>query len=105
MKRTRNMVYIPSDEARELFLSACSDGDLYRVATIHVINNLKKKVKKGVFDSDKAIDAFYHIATLASKNYNRDFGYMFNVTERFTAAADMVDYYMDHIMEDDDEAA
>jgi hypothetical protein len=56
---------------------------------------------KGVFNADKAIDAFYHVADAASKQYHKDFGYLFTVTERFTAATDMVDYYMENIENND----
>lgn len=41
----------------------------------------------------KAVDAYYYIATEASKNYNKDFGYSFSVSDRFSAAVDMEEYY------------
>lgn len=97
MKRTKNMVYKPSTEAHELLLYAINDGDLYRSMISPVIENMKRKVKKGVYDAVKAQDAFYHVATEASNHYFRDFGYKFDVTARFTAAVEMADYYTDEI--------
>ena len=97
MKRTKNMVYAETTESRELFLYATNDGDLYRNMVTPIIDNLKKKVEKGVYDAEKAVDAFYHVATEASKHYFRDFGYKFSVKDRFTAAVDMADYYSEEV--------
>ena len=97
MKRTKSMVYNPTTESRELFLYATNDGNLYRYMTTPTIENLKKKLKKGVYDVEKAIDAYYHIATEASKRYNKDFGYSFSVADRFTAAVEMEGYYREEV--------
>ena len=97
MKRTKNMVYAPSTESRELFLYATNDGDLYRSMISPVIASMKKKVAKGIYDAGKAQDAFYRIATEASNHYYRDFGYKFSVQDRFTAAVEMADYYTEEI--------
>ncbi|MFR6539296.1 MAG: hypothetical protein ACLUPN_02345 [[Ruminococcus] torques] len=58
-----------------------------------IIENLRKKAIKGAYDKEKAVDAYYYIATEASKNYNKDFGYSFSVSDRFSAAVDMEEYY------------
>ena len=97
MKRTKNMVYNPSAEAHELMLYAINDGDLYRCMICPVIENLKRKVAKGVYNAEKATDAFYHVATEASNHYFRDFGYKFSVTDRYTVACEMVDYYNEEV--------
>lgn len=93
MKRTKTMIYKPTEESCELFLYATNDGNLYRSMTQPVIDNLKKKLAKGIYDADKAVDAYYHIATAASNKYNKDFGYAFSVADRFTVAVDMEAYY------------
>lgn len=93
MKRTKSMVYNETTESRELFLYATNDGNLYRSMTQPVIDNLKKKLAKGIYDADKAVDAYYHIATEASNKYHKDFGYAFSVADRFTVAVDMEAYY------------
>lgn len=101
MKRTKSMIYKPSEEARELLLVATNEGKLYTSMIVPIVRNLAKKMAKGVFNADKAIDAFYYVADAASKQYHKDYGYLFTVTERFTAASDMVDYYMENIEKND----
>lgn len=88
MKHTRNMVYQPSDEATELTLYAVNTAVVWRNIEA-TLRTLQKHVDKGRYTADKAVDAWYHIATMASDWYNREFGYRFTVTERFTAAVDL----------------
>ena len=97
MKRTKSMIYKESEESHELFLYATNDGDLYRNMISPIIANLHKKAKKGIYDNEKAVDAFYHVATEASNHYFRDFGYKFSVTDRFTVAIDMAEYYKEEV--------
>lgn len=97
MKRTNAMKIIDSEEAAELMLYAVNSGELYVRNIIPVIKNLAKKYRRGVFDSGLAIDAFYRVACFASDMYFRDFGHRFTVTERFTAAAHMVAYFLEDI--------
>lgn len=52
MKRTKNMIYKASDEARELFLYATNESALYRQMIKPAIENLKKKVAKGTYDAE-----------------------------------------------------
>lgn len=93
MKRTKSMIYKETVESRELFLYATNDGGLYRRMITPTIENLRKKAAKGQYDKEKAVDAYYYIATEASKRYNKDFGYSFSVQDRFTAAVEMEEYY------------
>lgn len=97
MKRTKNMIYKPTEESRELLLYATNCGDLYRVYATSIINNLRKKAEKGIYNSDKAVDAWYNVATRASKMYNKDFGYSFSVGDRFTTAVEMEKCYKEEI--------
>ena len=99
MKHTKSMIYKPTAESEELYLTAANDGDLYRRLTLPVLHNLIRYYKKGVFDQEKAADALYIVATAASDQYYKDFGYRFSVTERYTAAVDLVSRYMDYIKE------
>ena len=98
MKRTSSMIYRESEESRELFLYAINNGNLYRSMTKNVLDNLEKKVKKGIYDREKAVDAWYSVATKASECYYKDFGYRFGVTDRFTVAVDMAEYYEEQIL-------
>lgn len=93
MKRTKSMIYNETVESRELFLYATNDGNLYLQMITPTIKSLRKKAIKGAYDREKAVDAYYHIATEASKKYNKDFGYSFSVSDRFSAAVDMEEYY------------
>lgn len=97
MKRTSSMKVIETEESRELFLYAVNNGVLYSRAIVPTIQNLAKKYRKGTFDAERAVDAFYYVACFASDSYYRDFGYKFTVTERFTAAKNLVDYFMEDI--------
>lgn len=107
MKRTKSMVYTPSTEARELTLYAINDGRLYDYWIVPVVRNLARKYSKGTFDADRAIDAFYPVACEAAKRYCKEFArledapHVFSVTDRFTVAADMVDYCMENIEKND----
>ena len=97
MKRTRTMVYKPTEESRELMLYTINNGELYRRQITPVINSLRKKAVKGTYDSEKAIDAWYYVACSASQMYNKDFGYSFTVTDRFTAAVELEQYYREDV--------
>ena len=97
MKRTKTMVYKPTVESRELMLYAINNGDLYRRQILPVINSLRKKAAKGTYDSGKAVDVWYYVACSASQMYDKDFGYRFSVTDRFTAAVDMEQYYREDV--------
>ncbi len=107
MKRTKNMVYNPSIESRELTLYTTNDGRIYDYWIVPIVRNLAKKFAKGTFDPDKAIDAFFPVATAAAKKYCKEFARLedapriFSVTDRFTTAADMVEYYMENIERND----
>lgn len=107
MKRTKNMVIKATDESRDLFLYATNEGTLYPW-TCEVVRCLAKKWAKGTYDADKAIDAYFPIATEAAKRYCKEFGSrganpfdMFDVTARFTAAAEMEAYYREDVEADD----
>ena len=99
MKRTKSMIYIESAEATELFLYTVNHADLYRRMIVPVIQNLQKKATKGIYNADKAVDLWYNVANEASKLYNKDFGYMFTVTERFTVATKLEAYFEDEVFE------
>lgn len=94
MKLTKSMIYKESAEAQELYLYAVNDSAIYNMC-IPVINNIIKHIERNRYNAEKAIIAFYHIATEAAKKYNKDFGGSFTVTERWTAAQDMRDRYIE----------
>ena len=87
MTRTRNMIYKDTAEAQELYIFADNEYRIYNMMQ-SVETSLQKKVDKGIYDADKAIDAFYSVMCEASRLYKKLFGYGFAVGDRFTAAAD-----------------
>lgn len=97
MKHTKNMVYTPSVESQELILYAIHERDVYRIAKDSIVPNLRKKWKKGIYNTNKAVDCYYRVATTASEKYNREFGYKFTVTERFTAAVELEEYFREEV--------
>lgn len=97
MTRTRSMIYKETEESRELFFYATNTGNLYRRMITPTIQNLRKKAIKGIYDKEKAVDAFYYVACEASKMYQKDFGYSFSVQDRFTAAVDMEEHYKEEV--------
>lgn len=99
MKITRNMYVENTAASRELEVYATNDRNLYFCQIKYVINNLHKKYVKGSFDGTKAIVAFYHVTTAASNKYFKEFGYKFSVTERWTAAYNLLENYMEEITE------
>lgn len=99
MKITRNMYVENTEESRELELYAMSDFIIYTYHIKPVIANLHSKYVKGNFDGAKGIIAFYHVATAASNQYQKEFGYKFSVTERWTAAYNLLQNYMEDIEE------
>lgn len=101
MKRTSSMKVVETEESRELMLYAVNDGRLYSRAIVPTVRNLAKKYSAGKFDPERAIDAFYYVACAASDSYSRDYGYRFSVTDRFTVAAEMVEYFREDIENND----
>ena len=107
MKRTKSMIYKPSVEARDLLLYAINTNRLYDAMIVPVVKNLARKYSKGIYDATKAVDAFFSIATEAAKMYAKEFAQesewpvIFDVTTRYTTAADMVDYYFENIEKGD----
>jgi hypothetical protein len=99
MKRTSSMIYKETAEANELYIYIVNTERLYRSNIIPVIENLKKKYKKGIYDKEKAIDLWYYTATAGSDMYNKDFGYRFSVQDRFTVATDLEARFFEDIEE------
>lgn len=101
MKRTKSMIFIDSAEATELYLCAVNNGDCYhRIKAVYT--NLKKKWSKGQYDNDRAVEAWYYIATEEAKIYFKDFGYKFTVTEKWSAAVKLEEHYREYLINGDE---
>ena len=59
-------------EARELYLYAINDGDLYRQQREHIERNLQRKFDKGVYDSEKAATLWLRFADNAAQKYHKE---------------------------------
>lgn len=90
MKHTKSMTYKPTEESRELKLYADNTYSIYKQFKL-ACENLKKHITKGNYSKDKAVDLMYYVATAASDAYNKDFGYKFDVTARYTVAVELVE--------------
>lgn len=63
-----------SVEARELYLYIVNDGTIYHQRIQPIIKNLRKKHKKGEYDSEKAEKAWMYAVEDGAKKYHKDFG-------------------------------
>lgn len=102
MRKTRAMIFVNSHEAEELYLCTIHNGDC-RNRIKAVYTNLKKKWDKGTYDSDRAIEAWYYVAEGEAQVYNRDFGYKFTVTEKWSAALKLEEHFRNYLMNGDEE--
>lgn len=97
MKKTRSMIYTPSHEARELYLYTNNCARLADLGN-NILENLRRKVSADIYDHERAVTAMYRFTCEGSRLYNRDFGYSFDVTARYTAACDLVgDFELDEL--------
>lgn len=94
MKHSKNHFIKEMAESHELCLYAINGGRLNNHIN-SVAKSLARKMQRGIYDKVKAIDAVYPIATLAAKLYCAEFGgrysQVFNVTCRYTVAAELLE--------------
>lgn len=78
-----------------------SDGDLYRQMIVPVIKNLERKVQKGIYDYDKSLIAWQHVADEGARRYVKEFGGpAYNVATRKEVAKKLSEYYEENYMGD-----
>lgn len=89
---------------KELYLYATNSAPLYYAAIQPTLENLAKKVERGVFDREKAIISFMKIVTIAAKSYYKEFCSpdiswykIFNVPTRRTVAEEMLNNYSEEL--------
>ena len=88
-----------AEAAEELAMWAENDGDLYKRQITPSIENLAKKMVKGVYDKEKAIQLWKYTADSAAKSYQKEFGDTFTAETRRMAAAMLADYYQEDVEE------
>jgi hypothetical protein len=90
--------------AQELYLFAVNESELYRQRIVPVINNLRKKVKKGIYRADLALKLWRYVADDAAKRYTHGMyghgpGYgIFTVPIREAAARELAAHYESEVM-------
>ncbi len=97
---------IDKEAVRELVLYITNDGDLYRQRVTPMIENLKRKVKKGVYDREKAVKLWQYLADEGVKKYGKEFGpgasvAWLNPATREEIARELRDYYEEEVMWED----
>jgi ribosomal protein S16 len=95
-----------SDAAHELVLHADNSSQLYHGSHMPIINNLKKKMKKGTYDSEKAKKLWHYHADRAAQDYHKHYGdksqpwhKMFTTADRKQAAAHWEHHHRDELSE------
>ena len=91
-----------STAAREFALYIQNDGDLYRQRTTPIINNLAKKIKKGIYKKERALDLWDYLSTAGVKKYFQVFGGKGDIERVSTAtrrlvSKELADYYQEEI--------
>ena len=63
-----------SDAVNELDLFIMNDEDLYRRRFMPIITNIKRKIKRGVYDHEKVIKLWMYLIDDAARKYVQDNG-------------------------------
>ena len=65
---------VDSDAVNELDLYIMNNEDLYRRRFMPIISNLKRKIKRGIYDHEKAKLLWMYLVDDAAKQYVKDHG-------------------------------
>ena len=63
-----------SDAVNELDLFIMNDEDLYRRRFMPIITNIKRKIRRGVYDHEKVIKLWMYLVDDAAREYVNQFG-------------------------------
>ena len=63
-----------SDAVNELDLFIMNDEDLYRRRFMPIITNIKRKIKRGIYDHKKVIKMWMYLVDDAARKYVQEFG-------------------------------
>lgn len=88
-----------STESRELLLYLTNKEEFYSFL-MNIESNLYKKIKKGIFNAEKAEKAFYNTVTEAAKKYCQEFGgiyhQIFTVKTRKEVCKELVNNFLEN---------
>jgi len=65
---------LDSDAVNELDSFIMNDEDLYRRRFMPIISNIRRKMKRGVYDHEKVIKLWMYLVDDAAKKYVSEFG-------------------------------
>ena len=65
---------IDSDATNELDTFIMNNEDLYRRRFMPIISNIKRKLKRGIYDHDKAQKLWMYLINDAAKEYVKEYG-------------------------------
>ena len=105
MKYTKNTIIKESEESRELSIFIENNQEIYTNYILPITQSLKKYYKKGNYSREKAIAAYYPAAVAGARLYCKtfaslaDFLHVFNVTARFTCAANLEESFFNLVEE------
>jgi hypothetical protein len=93
--------------ADELAMFIINDGDLYRQNIQPVLKNLAKKIKKGVYDPQKALKLWQYSAQWGAQKYTKEMGIrgyngsygMFSPHDRREAAKQLAEHFEEELRE------
>ena len=63
-----------SDAINELDLFIMNDEDLYRRRFMPIITNIRRKMKRGVYDHEKVIKLWMYLVDDAAREYVKEYG-------------------------------
>ena len=63
-----------SDAVNELDLFIMNDEELYRQRFMPIITNIKRKIKRGIYDHEKVIKLWMYLIDDAARKYVQEFG-------------------------------
>lgn len=89
-----------SIESRELALFIINNATLYKQAQ-EVMKSLRKKIKAGKYEAEKALILWQHHAEAGAKAYAKEFGgvwhTLFSVADRKEAAKEIAEHYQEEL--------
>lgn len=98
------MTYVNEAAANELFLYATNEHTLYNMYIQPILENFRRKVKKGTFNENLAPKAFESCVKDAAMRYCKEFGTpgqpyycIFNAATRREVASRMYEYFADEL--------
>lgn len=106
IKSGRIVSEVDKDGARELALFAENTSEIYNGILTSVLTNLQRKVKKGIYDKNKAVVAWLHVIDEAAKLYDNWYGsgrdslQLFNKATRMEAARQLMSRMDEDVFQD-----